>query len=136
MLAVYMSQVGSVNTPVLTDISSVGGSSNINQTEQSFNWKEKISTIYANKDLLLQNIQNIPKQRKVLLNGVFKANMEDKTSLGAKIGQIFENIKLKFSDLSANISQDCNTINSLLTEAVKNSVQGGGGFCSDQKIEE
>ena len=116
--------IGSIRTSTIGDASSKQ-SSNINQTNQSFDWGEKLDAINATKKSLLHNTEKLVKKRAVIAGSIFTSNMFDKTSFKSKVGQIWENITLKFSNLEKSISNDCAKLENLLTEGVTASIRGG-----------
>ena len=118
--------IGSIETSTIGN-ASFKQSSNINQTSQSFDWSKKLETIDATKTSLLHNTEKLAKKRAVAAGSIFTSNMFDKTSFKTKVGQIFENIKLKFWDASKSISKDCAKLENLLTEGVTASIRSGGG---------
>ena len=116
--------IGSIGISTISD-ASFKQSSNINQTNQGFDWGKKLDAINATKESLLHNTQKLAKKRTVEEVGVFSANIGDKTSLASKVAQIWENIKMKCSNLEKSISKDCAKLKNLLTEGVTASLGGG-----------
>ena len=72
------------------------------------------------------NLGMLPKKHAVANGTVFSANIAGNMSFGSKVKQFFENIKLKFWDVSKSISKDCEKLEKLLTKGVADSLEGGG----------
>jgi len=98
------------------------GSNGVKTGKASFNEK-KIKQLQSS---LSVNLTMLAKKRAVAYGSIFTSNMFDKTSFGSKVKQLFENIKLKFWDVSKSISKDCEKLEKLLTKGVTASLGGGG----------
>lgn len=122
--------IGSIRTSTISD-ASFKQSNNINQTNQSFDWGEKLNAINATKASLLHNTAKLAKKRAVAAGSIFTSDMAGKTSFKDKVGQIWENIKLKCSDVSKSISKDCAKLENLLTEGVTASIRVGGSVTDE-----
>ena len=120
-----VSRIDTIETTIINN-DSFKQSSNIKQTDQSFNWDKQLEKINVTKTSLLHNMEKLAKKRAVAAGSIFTSNMFAKTSFKAKVGQIWENIKLKFWDASKSISKDCAKLENLLTEGVTASIREGG----------
>lgn len=74
---------------------------------------------------LLNDMTSLTKKRAVTEGSIFTANMNDRMSFGSKVGQIFQNIKLNFWDVSKSIRQDCEKLSNLLLDQVKSFIENG-----------
>ena len=68
---------------------------------------------------------SLTKKRAVTEGSIFTANMNDRMSFGSKVGQIFQNIKLNFWDVSKSIRQDCEKLSDLLLKQVESFIDNG-----------
>ena len=91
-------------------------------TQSNFDWGKKLETINSIKASLLHNTEKLKDKRTVAAGSIFTANMSQRTTLKAKVEQIFENIKLKFWNVSKSISKDCDKLENLLLEGVTASI--------------
>ena len=122
-----MSSVNSVNLGNINRTETDVRSNGVGTEKLSFD-EEKIKKL---QNSLSVNLTMLAKKRAVAYGSIFTSNMLDKTSFKAKVGQIFENIKLKFWNDSKTISKDCKKLEKLLTEGVTASLVGGGKSQTD-----
>ena len=87
-----MSSVNSVNFENINRTETDVRSNGVGTGKLSFDEK-KIKEL---QNSLSVNLTMLAKKRAVAYGSIFTSNMLDKTSFKAKVGQIFENIKLKF----------------------------------------
>lgn len=116
-----MSSVNSVNFENINRTETDVCSNGVGTGKLSFDEK-KIKEL---QNSLSVNLTMLAKKRAVAYGSIFTSNMWDKTSFKTKVGQIFENIKLKFWNASKSISRDCKKLEKLLTEGVTASLVGG-----------
>ena len=93
----------------------------IKKTTPSLNIK-KINEVQKS---LLNDMTSLTKKRAVTEGSIFTANMNDRMSFGSKVGQIFQNIKLNFWDVSKSIRQDCEKLSDLLLKQVESFIDNG-----------
>ena len=122
-----MSSVNSVNLGNINRTETDVRSNGVGTEKPPFDEK-KIKKL---QNSLSVNLTMLAKKRAVAYGSIFTSNMLDKTSFKAKVGQIFENIKLKFWNASKTISKDCKKLEKLLTEGVTASLVGGGKSQTD-----
>ena len=104
-----------------TNVEMTDFSNGVKTGKASFNEKK----IQELQKTLGVNLGMLPKKHAVAKGTVFSANIAGNMSFGSKVKQFFQNIKLKFWDVSKSISKDYEKPANLLTEGVTASIRGG-----------